>query len=721
MRPGAAVIVLAALLAGLAFDRTARPATADDPRIAELEKLVRRTGAPDSLKYELARLRAAGERIEDRRRALDLMNDIRPGYWGRTDYHWERARLYECCQQPSMARGCLEQVTRLAPDDVEAWVEIARLRLRELLYEFDPSLSGPMLEALNRALALDPDHRDALFLKSLDLELVASQPGHAAPELTAQGIACLRRILARDSTDVQAGFLLAIHLLDSHRDGDAEEQFRQALAVSPPGVRDAFLTCRFTATPRAIQYAAARGDSGRQAFDDAYWRIQDPTPLSLLNENQLEIWKRLALADMLFGQPDAGLAGWNTDPGEALVRFGKPTSRSFDAGEILSYFAVEQTLPKTGAGGGAAASSRQAIGLRPPSWRWNYSFRGLDFAIELTDVMLNGTFRFDDPSRLLLTRLRDIAPVVFGEAPPGRIRHIYLASAGVRGEGRTVEQTIDLGVPLWRPVDAGKDLGHVQVQIIIRDSTEQIVRQSLRQVAAEDIGSIALDDRMGLVLWHSVYHIRPGRYTVTAFVDDEKGHAHGSLRQPMDVRDYSADSLLVVGDLELALADDAATGPTVTRAGETAVPDPLALTGSDRRLMVFYDLYGLREQAGRSTHQARYTIVPREDVLEFERLVRARQARPGQFVSFAARLAEQGVELDEHNYSDVIFPPVTLAVTDGRVTKGTKLLLPELAPGEYAFIVSVTDQLSQAAAHGLAFFRVLTPRQSREMAAGSRR
>lgn len=719
-RPGKLRAFLVALLAGLFVQRPAMPVTGVDPRIDELEKRVRRAGAPDSLKYELARLRAAGERIEDRRRAMDLMNDIRPTYWDRTDYHWTRARLFESCQQPSMARGCLEQVTRLAPDDVEAWVEIARLRLRELLYEFDPSMSGPMLNALERALALEPDHRDALFLKSLDLELIANQPGHAIPELTAQGIACLGGILDRDSTDIPARLLLAVHLLDAHRAEEAAGQFQRALEAGPATVRDAFQTCRWTASSHAFRYAAALSDTNQRVFDEAYWSLQDPTPLSLLNENQLETWKRLALADILFGQPETGLAGWNTDPGEALVRFGKPTSRRFDPGEILSYLAVEQSLPHAGISGEGAASSRQAISLRPPSWRWNYRFRGLDFALDLSDVALNGTFTFDDPSRAVLTHLREAAPAIFGEAPPGEIRHIYLAAAGVRGEGRTVEQTVDVGIPLWRPDAGGKDLDQVQIQIVIRDSTEQIVRQTLSHMTAGELGSVRLDDRLDLLLWRSVYHILPGRYTITAFVDDEKHHQHGSLRQPMEVRDFSADSQLVVGDLELALGDEAATGPAAARAGETYVPDPLALTGKDRRLMVFFDLYGLRERDGLSTHQTRYTIVPREGVLEFERLVRAGQARPGQFISFAGRLAERGVELDEHNYSDVLFPPATMAVMNGRVTRGTKLLLPELEPGEYAFIVSVTDRLSQASAHRMTFFRVLTSRQRRDLAAGTR-
>lgn len=64
----------------------------------------------------------------------------------------------------------------------------------------------------------------------------------------------------------------------------------------------------------------AQQDSLRTAF----WRQRNPLHLTDINERLLEHMARVATAELLFGEPDTGLRGWQTDRGQVLIRYGLP-------------------------------------------------------------------------------------------------------------------------------------------------------------------------------------------------------------------------------------------------------------------------------------------------------------------------------------------------------------------------------------------------------------
>ncbi|TPW02583.1 MAG: hypothetical protein FD129_3176, partial [bacterium] len=210
--------------------------------------------------------------IEDRTQALQLLEDIRHVYDGQTRYHRDRAAIYESCQQPSQARQSYGRLVDLDPEDVEARVAIARLWLQELLYHYDLSLTSRMLASLRPALALQPDHRDALYYSSLALGMAAGLPREESPAMSRQGMAQARRILERDSTDLAARMLLAVHCMDLGQFNDAAAEFDLALAQSPADIRAAFQTTRWTAPVSALKALETRDAEGRASYDRAYWR-----------------------------------------------------------------------------------------------------------------------------------------------------------------------------------------------------------------------------------------------------------------------------------------------------------------------------------------------------------------------------------------------------------------------------------------------------------------
>ena len=72
------------------------------------------------------------------------------------------------------------------------------------------------------------------------------------------------------------------------------------------------------------RFFAGIADSARSAQLAAYWNAADPLLLTRTNEREMEHYGRVALAELLFGEPQSGRRGWETDRGQILVRYGRP-------------------------------------------------------------------------------------------------------------------------------------------------------------------------------------------------------------------------------------------------------------------------------------------------------------------------------------------------------------------------------------------------------------
>lgn len=81
----------------------------------------------------------------------------------------------------------------------------------------------------------------------------------------------------------------------------------------------------------------ALSDSARVVLEVDFWKRRDPTPATMRNERHLEHLRRVFLADLLYGLPEHELRGWDTEPGEAVIRFGMPMLRSISTGSQISY------------------------------------------------------------------------------------------------------------------------------------------------------------------------------------------------------------------------------------------------------------------------------------------------------------------------------------------------------------------------------------------------
>jgi len=689
-------------------------------RLKEARQASKHAPGNDSLRYELALAYADVNTIENRVQAIEIFEDLRHVYDRTTRYHRDRARVFEACQQFDRARESLEILLDIDPGDVRARTDVARLRLEEFLWRFDLTQARRMFEVLGPALEAAPDDREALYYASLALEIMSGLPEQRSPSLSRQGLELARRIVVVDPGDIPGRYLLAVHAMDLGDYDLADRMFEEAVAAAPDDVRHSFANAAGRTAPAAAQAGlVSRDPAGKATYERVYWRHHDPSPLTDINENKLEIYRRLALADILFGKAHKGIRGWDTDPGRAFVRYGAPRSHYYEAGELLSQVPpISLKAPLVGVGTGLYKVTTPLV-LVPPSWNWDFEFRGLHFPLRFEDTMLSGNYLSDPGTREVLEVLVNATPVVFRDAPPGPLRELALTSVGTLGERRnSARQDFYLGIPLWRPLGDGGWLNDVVLEIVVRDTTRTIVRQVKHRATPDDVVSI-FDGAVQTLLLNQSWELPQGDYTMAGFIEDTDRKLNGVESQMLVVRDYRVTGGPIISDLDLTLRPAvAASRVTVDRLGERYIPNPLRVADDGRQLDIFYEVYGLVEKEGTAFVETRYTVLPRAWVQGFDRLVRQGEEEPDRLVDVAAAdaLADDG-ELTQENYLDVRFPPAGLAVTRGRAARGTRVPIPNLAPGEYALTMTLTDLHAGKSTVAQTTFQVLSAEQRDQLVA----
>jgi len=104
---------------------------------------------------------------------------------------------------------------------------------------------------------------------------------------------------------------------------------------------------------------------------NSFWKASDPLYLTDYNERLLEHYSRVAYANLNFSVPSLGLAGWSTDMGETVVRYGEPLNRI-------------RIRPAIGAGG--------TVSVKTELWYYE------NMNVAFTDMFSNGNYQYVWPA-----------------------------------------------------------------------------------------------------------------------------------------------------------------------------------------------------------------------------------------------------------------------------------------------------------------------------------
>ena len=139
----------------------------------------------------------------------------------------------------------------------------------------------------------------------------------------------------------------AAHHLD--QPAVADRYFKRALQLLGPRDSASVLDVSLVGTSDQMRRLAKGSEAGRREFGAFFWRSADPMLLTPENERLLEHLSRITVSELWFGVPEKGIRGYETEMGEALIRFGRPVA--------MRQFAITsehvQSVENLGGGSGA--------------------------------------------------------------------------------------------------------------------------------------------------------------------------------------------------------------------------------------------------------------------------------------------------------------------------------------------------------------------------------
>ncbi len=144
----------------------------------------------------------------------------------------------------------------------------------------------------------------------------------------------LTAAMVRERSEDPDGYLYAgLALYSNGKVDEAAKSFEEGIRLLPPDEASLFqdVSGILTDEQQKIYEADARG------FADTFWLLNDPRYLTSNNERELEHYARLVYADVRFGSMFKGTRGWQTEPGQVIVRYGIPSAESQMSTKTDSY------------------------------------------------------------------------------------------------------------------------------------------------------------------------------------------------------------------------------------------------------------------------------------------------------------------------------------------------------------------------------------------------
>lgn len=117
------------------------------------------------------------------------------------------------------------------------------------------------------------------------------------------------------------------------KDVQAEASFEQALALMSEEERHPWLNPGMVVSTDVLDDYKSIDGSG---LDD-FWVRQDREWSAEGNERKLEHMGRMAYVDVIWGREDQDMRGWETEPGQVLIRYGFPKSRMQFQNEVSRF------------------------------------------------------------------------------------------------------------------------------------------------------------------------------------------------------------------------------------------------------------------------------------------------------------------------------------------------------------------------------------------------
>lgn len=440
--------------------------------------------------------------------------------------------------------------------------------------------------------------------------------------------------------------------LAHHRFGNldaAAKAFESSFESMDPKTLTAFSDIEFL-MPEAEKRAYREDPSGYSA---RYWTSKDPRYLTPYNERKLEHYARLTYADLLYGSSELDLAGWETERGAILVRYGVPK------GDVV-------VIPKSTSGvnrGTPSQTGVQGTDSSQPGTRLalQVAQRGTDFALDeeantfniwdygdfkfvFEDPFRNGEYRMYSPSAADLSQgavpwvndytikaaetIRKTPDRYEYEAPGRQIELPFLVSAFKGSTGRT-DLFVNYGIPILEFGDQGDMIDiTANAGTFVVSENRDILAERRRTIYGLRTDQIVEFEEANLWIDSETVSVPPGDVDVSVEFETTSGGTVAVQRRSVNVPDFDSPNL-TLSDILLAYrveeTDDGRplAGSDVVRNGLSITPAPWSVFSLTNPIYVYFEVYNLDVSGdGRADYEVEAALQPKEKGSAVGRFVR---------------------------------------------------------------------------------------------------
>ncbi len=359
--------------------------------------------------------------------------------------------------------------------------------------------------------------------------------------------------------------------------------------------------------------------------------ISDPMLMTRENERALEHWTRVALAELWFGDALMGRRGYDTEPGEILIRYGRPRW-------------IRQV-----AGSSVHGNSGRTI-------FWTYTKDQPSFIFEKNAGWRRLRHSFDTYSREHAADLKNTVPSVYRPAWLDELPHQV-----VRFKGDRAAATAEVYMHAPGPVRAGFR-GRAGVYLLPREVGGSEFRTEREVDLGPGTHQIVFRIPLG-----------PGTYPYSAELRSEDREFSAAKRGRLVIGAFgdwlSMSDLLIAKDIE-------PLAPLVRERGDLAITaSPDLILGRDEPIGVYFEVYGLAYDADQI---GRYRV---------EVKMRGRRGLVGRVLTSLGGVLPGGGGDDPTRLS---WEREVVGGSD-RVPEWFTMQIPDAEPGTYDLEVTITD------------------------------
>ena len=581
--------------------QTLHPALTLDEYIGRLERVTALDRRFAEAFHELGRAYIRQATILGRERALAALERAVQLAPQNTEYRYTLAQLHLQRGAHVTAKSEFRRIIKIDPLDARPYYQLALFYEEDLLHYRD--MISPHADATIYFYPFaekDFAAAERLLRSAIGLDPKMSAAYHRLAGLyfDARLFDKMTALLEKAAAKVESAELFLFLGLARQHNGDPDaalQAYQQALALMSPADRALFYSLQTVLAPDSLKIYENAADSAQAHMQKRFWKARDPLFLTAANERLLEHFGRIAYANLRYSFPEKNIAGWKTDRGRALIRFGQPQSRT-----------------RTRADLGTSATGH--VTLEAAKEYWNYG----DFQMIFDDRFLNRQYSFAwgsvgevDGKAIFEEKIR-LMPERYEFPHGGRPLELPRVIAQFRAAAHSADAPQN-----------GDDSTRLEIYYAVSDSTlatrtNLTLRRGLfffdenwneiqqwredRHLAATN--SIELRDRWSV-------RLAPGTYHVGLEVLDPASGRSGVAREKLVVENYAVPQL-AMSSVVLARADSA--HPALTLHHENGIHLVPALTAeffAGEALYVYYEIYHLAFDAdGRSRFRLDYTIAP---------------------------------------------------------------------------------------------------------------